>query len=100
MIKGERERGREREREKKREKVGEREKYNMYFNCPELLFLSIKGTTGALAPISYLVVKKGVTVFWSKTNSPTNIWSTQLGTYRFGANVIKLFTPVSYDFLK
>ncbi len=27
---------------------------NKFFNCPELLFL--KGTTGALAPFSYLVM--------------------------------------------
>jgi hypothetical protein len=27
----------------------------MYFNCPELLFLFLKGMAGALAPISYLV---------------------------------------------
>ncbi len=27
----------------------------MYFNCPELLFLFLKGMTGALAPFNYLV---------------------------------------------
>ncbi len=27
----------------------------MYFNCPELLFLFLKGMTGVLAPFSYLV---------------------------------------------
>ncbi len=30
--------------------------YNMYFNCPELLFLFLKGMTGALAPFSYQVL--------------------------------------------
>jgi hypothetical protein len=29
----------------------------MYFNCPALLFLFLKGMTGALAPFSYLVEK-------------------------------------------
>ncbi len=60
----ERERGREREKKKEgeRERVcekgGEREKkrkYNMYFNCPEFLFLFLKGMMGALAPFSCLV---------------------------------------------
>jgi len=27
----------------------------MYFNCPEMLFLFLKGMAGALAPFSYLV---------------------------------------------
>jgi hypothetical protein len=44
----------ERERERVCEKEGERVKQIMCFNCPELLFL--KGMTGALAPLSYLVV--------------------------------------------
>jgi hypothetical protein len=55
----ERERNREGVRERKREaeseKDGERENNNLYFNCPELLLLFLKGTTGALAPFSYLV---------------------------------------------
>jgi hypothetical protein len=42
-------RERERERESERRREGERER------CPELLFLSLKGMTGALAPFSYLV---------------------------------------------
>ncbi len=33
---------------------------NMYFNCPELLFLFLKGMTGALAPFSYLLKKIGL----------------------------------------
>jgi len=40
-----RERGREREKDIKRCRI-----------CPELLFLFLKGMTGALAPFSYLVV--------------------------------------------
>ncbi len=28
---------------------------NKFFNCPELLFLFLKGMTAALAPFSYLV---------------------------------------------
>jgi hypothetical protein len=36
--------------------VREREKSNMYFNCPEFLFLFLKGMTGALAPFGHLVV--------------------------------------------
>jgi hypothetical protein len=39
----------EREREKELEREGER--------CLELLFLFLKGMTGALAPFSYLVCK-------------------------------------------
>jgi hypothetical protein len=27
---------------------------NNFFNCPELLFLFLKGMSGALAPFSYL----------------------------------------------
>ncbi len=55
----ERERGsekwRERERGRETERVREREKDIEYdFNYPELLFL--KGMTGALAPLSYLVI--------------------------------------------
>ncbi len=44
----------EREREGEKERL--REKSNMYFNSPELLFLFLKGMTGALAPFSYLIV--------------------------------------------
>ncbi len=43
---------REREREREREKESERCRI-----CPELLFLFLKGMTGALAPYSYLVLK-------------------------------------------
>ncbi len=39
------------EREKERERVRMRERER----CPELLFLFLKGMTGALAPFSYLV---------------------------------------------
>jgi hypothetical protein len=49
---------REIKREREREREGEREKekeVNMYFNCLELLFLFLKGMTGALAPFSYLM---------------------------------------------
>jgi hypothetical protein len=51
LFTGQRERGREREREggRERERKKERER------CPELLFLVLKGKTGALAPFSYLV---------------------------------------------
>jgi hypothetical protein len=35
---------------------GERERERGKENCPELLFLALKGITGALAPFSYLVV--------------------------------------------
>jgi hypothetical protein len=50
----ERERKRERESVKKREE-GERERERERERCPELLFLFLKGITGALAPFSYLV---------------------------------------------
>ncbi len=40
----------ETERERKRERERERERI-----CSELLFLFLKGMTGALAPFSYLV---------------------------------------------
>ncbi len=55
---GERERERrreerERKRGRKREKERERERCRI---CPELLFLFLKGMTGALAPFSYLVL--------------------------------------------
>ncbi len=46
---GEREREREKDRERGRERGRERER--------ELLFLFLKGMTGALAPFSYLVYK-------------------------------------------
>ncbi len=42
------------------EKEREREMLNMYFNCPEMLFLFLKEMTGALAPFSYLVKKIGL----------------------------------------
>jgi hypothetical protein len=49
----EREKGREKGREIKRE--GERERERERFRIfPELLFLFLKGMTGALAPFSYL----------------------------------------------
>jgi hypothetical protein len=56
----ERERGRERERERERVRKREREKDRERERercriCPELLFLFLKGMTGALAPFSYLV---------------------------------------------
>ena len=51
----ERERERERKREREREKERERERESSKI-CPELLFLFLKGVTGALAPFSYLVV--------------------------------------------
>ncbi len=47
-----REREKDRERERKREREKERERCRI---CPELLFLLLKGMTGALAPFSYLV---------------------------------------------
>ncbi len=46
-----REGGRERDRERVRKRGRERCKI-----CPDLLFLYIKGMTGALAPFSYLVL--------------------------------------------
>ncbi len=46
----ERERGRGRERERVRDRKRERCRI-----CPELLFLFLKGMTGALVPFSYLV---------------------------------------------
>ncbi len=49
----ERERERERGRERKRERETKREKERE--RCSELLFLVLKGKTGALAPFSYLV---------------------------------------------
>ncbi len=50
------ERERERERERKREKERERERKRERCRiCPELLFLFLKGMTGAMAPFSYLV---------------------------------------------
>jgi hypothetical protein len=62
---GGRERKREGERDKEREREGGRERVkegenssltrNKLFNCPELLFLFLKGMTGTLAPFSYLV---------------------------------------------
>ncbi len=48
---------RERERERETDRESESEMYNMYFNYPELLFLFLKGMTGASAPFSYLVIK-------------------------------------------
>ena len=48
---GEKDRGREREKEGERER--ERERCRI---CPELLFLFFKGMTGALAPVTYLVL--------------------------------------------
>jgi len=54
----EREREKERERERERERGREREKESERCKiCPELLFLFLKGMTGALAPYSYLVLK-------------------------------------------
>jgi hypothetical protein len=53
LFTGQRERDKERERERGRE--GERERGRGRKNCPELLFLFLKGMTGALAPFSYLV---------------------------------------------
>jgi hypothetical protein len=50
---GERKRGREREREGERKRGRERCRI-----CPELLFSFLKGMTGALAPLSYLVQYK------------------------------------------
>jgi hypothetical protein len=50
----ERERASEREREREKERVRERERCRIY---PELLFLFLKGMTGALAPFSYQVDK-------------------------------------------
>ena len=58
----ERERGEEREiKETERKREGERDKRE---RCPELLFLLLKGMTGALAPFSYLVynTQKNVTL--------------------------------------
>jgi hypothetical protein len=40
--------------QKKRERQRERERCRI---CPELLFLFLKGMTGALAPFSYLVLR-------------------------------------------
>jgi hypothetical protein len=51
-----RERERERQRQRKREGEGERGRER----CPELLFLSLKGMTGALAPFSYQVSKYSI----------------------------------------
>ncbi len=55
LFNGQREREvKERERERERERGREREKCRI---CPELLFLFLKGMTGALAPFSYLVLE-------------------------------------------
>jgi hypothetical protein len=35
----------------------------MYFNCPELLFLFLKGMAGALAPFKYLVIQNALVIF-------------------------------------
>jgi hypothetical protein len=53
----EKERGREikRERERGREREGEREREKGRGNCPELLFLFLKGMTGG-KPFSYKVL--------------------------------------------
>jgi hypothetical protein len=48
----EKERDRERKREQERERERERERCRI---CPELLFLFLKGMTGALAPFTFLV---------------------------------------------
>jgi hypothetical protein len=50
----ERKRERERDRVRKRERGRERERERCR-KCPELLFLFLKGMTGALSPFSYLV---------------------------------------------
>ncbi len=54
LFTGQREKEKEKERERKikRETEKERERCRI---CPELLFLFLKGMTGALAPFSYLV---------------------------------------------
>ncbi len=44
-----------REKERRRERKRERERERCRI-CPELLFLFLKGMTGALVPLSYLVV--------------------------------------------
>ncbi len=56
MSEGERVRKREGGRERVRKREREGEKWNMYSNCPELLFLFLKGMAGTLAPFSYLVL--------------------------------------------
>jgi hypothetical protein len=53
LFTGQRERDKKRERERKKEKERERERCRI---GPELLFLFLKGMTGALAPFSYLVI--------------------------------------------
>ena len=50
-----RERNGERKREGEREKEGGIERERGRENCPELLFLFLKGMAGALATFSYLV---------------------------------------------
>jgi hypothetical protein len=44
---------REKERERERQRERKRQKCRI---CPELLFLFLKGMTGAQAPFSYLVL--------------------------------------------
>jgi len=44
----------EKENEREKEKENERKRCSI---CTELLYLFLKGTTGALAPFSYLVTK-------------------------------------------
>jgi hypothetical protein len=60
LLTSQRERKRVRER-KKRDGEREREMKNMYFNCPELVFL--KGMAGALAPFKYLVIQNALVIF-------------------------------------
>jgi hypothetical protein len=68
----------QRERERERGTRGGRERCRI---CPELLFLFLKGMTGALAPFSYLVLKIyfGYSVRWKFTKLLTDILRSSLG---------------------
>ncbi len=52
---GERKREKERGRKKEGERKREKERWRQRKRCPELLFLFLKGMTGASVPFSYLV---------------------------------------------
>ncbi len=68
----------------------------MYFNSPELLFLFLKGMTGALAPFSYLVPKSAPTLalFVNISLGCQDMWWTNTLAYFTGGEYYKLFTAV------
>ncbi len=46
---------------------------NKFFNFPELLFLFLKGMTGALAPFSYIVLNNECNMFTGQTTEKSEI---------------------------